>query len=100
MAGGQSGLGIVGEAGVAFLLLGFIGGCTVRGFIDGAAPDDPMSAYDQECEQVYADANDGNAETKVETAILEQPDCMAHIATVKAERQAEQIEQVQEAQTP
>jgi hypothetical protein len=93
MAGGQSGLSFIGEAGVAFALLGFIGGCTVRGFMDGSQAGDPMDKYDQACAQEYSDANDGNDETEVETAILEQPDCMAYVASMKTERRQDQVEE-------
>jgi hypothetical protein len=104
MPGGQGGLSWLGEgvaataAATAALLLvtqlwlGCIGMPGSNGSGGG------MAQYDQECIQTYADANDGNDDTKVETAILEQPDCRAAVAAMKAERQAKQMEQVQEAQ--
>jgi hypothetical protein len=102
MAGGQKGLSFVGEP-MMFAVVATVIICVLLGIVGcddivGEEGDSPMDAYHQACEQEYADANDGNAETEVETAILEQPDCMAYVAAMKTERQQAYQEQVEEAQ--
>lgn len=97
MAGGQKGLSFVGEPMVFAIVATFLVtillqlqlGCLGDG--DGGS----MSEYDESCEQEYADANDGNPETEVETAILEQPDCMAYVANLKVQRQQGYVETVE-----
>ena len=100
MAGGQKGLSFVGEpmvfAIVATILIIVLLQMQLGCF--GAGDGGSMDAYDQACEQEYADAHDGDDETEVESAILEQPDCMAYVAAMKIERQAEYRAQVEEAQ--
>jgi hypothetical protein len=104
MPGGQKGLSFVGEPMVFAVVATFLITVLVLsqfGLLACDAPQEsPMDAYDEACLQEYADANDGDDDTKVETAILEQPDCRAAVAAMKAERQAKQMEQVQEAQQP
>jgi hypothetical protein len=105
MAGGQKGLSFVGEPMMFAVAATFLITVLVLaqfGLLSCSGGQDPsaMDRYDEACLQEYADANDGDDDTKVETAILEQPDCRAAVAAMKAERQAKQMEQVQEAQQP
>jgi len=95
MAGGQKGLSFIGEAGVAFALLGFISGCTARGWLDGQH-DDPMSRHQHDCEQAWADSEAGKADEDDEV-LLATPFCQQNNLAAVAEVQQEDQERVQEA---
>lgn len=95
MAGGQKGLSFIGEAGVAFFLLGAIGGCTVRGWIDNV-DSDPRSGFEHDCEQADADRRSG--EEEFNEVILADPECVEHLVHLEAQEQLDHAEDLQEAQ--
>jgi hypothetical protein len=97
--GGQRGLSFIGEAGVAFFLLGAIGGCTVRGWIDGQQAGDPLEQHQTDCEQAWSDQEAGKADEEA-VVLLETTFCRQHNSIAVAESQREQQQDLQEAQTP
>jgi hypothetical protein len=99
MAGGQSGLSFIGEAGVAFALLGFIGGCTARGWIDGNQAGDPIEQHQTDCEQAWSASEAGQADDD-DVVLLATDFCQRHNSAAVAEQQVEQQQELQEAQTP
>jgi hypothetical protein len=68
--------GFVG--GVVFTLLG---GCAV-GAIGVGGSDDPLKGDKAACVDAWSIENDGDDDTKNETAILEQPWCDQYLQTV------------------
>lgn len=104
MPGGQKGLSFVGEP-MVFAVIATLIICVLLGIVgcDDIVPtagDTPMDDYDRQCEQAYADANDGDPDTGENPGILEQVDCRMHMDAVKATRAADAARQVQEAQSP
>lgn len=106
MAGGQGGLSFLGEdkvftvgATAAVILLGqaFLGCIKMPGF------GDDNSAYtdlEQDCKDAWAVENDGNEDTQIETAILEQSWCIDVIEAMKAEKARERVEAMTEGTRP
>jgi hypothetical protein len=97
--GGQKGIGGVEFAGLMFMLLGFIGGCTVRGWVEDNQTGDPIAQHETDCEQAWADNEAGKADDE-DVKLLATPFCQRHVTAAVAEQQIEQQQELQEAQTP
>jgi hypothetical protein len=96
--GGQKGVGGIEFAGGAMILLGFIGGCTARGWYDGGGSnDDAGSSFDTQCEQAYFDERAGEDFNAV---VLADPLCKEHMRIELQVRGYEQQQDLQEAKTP
>ena len=82
LEGGAEGWVIGFGTGVVFSGMVFVGGCMDLG------GDSPKDGADHDCEVAWVVANDGDEETINETAILEQPWCIRHLAEREAEETA------------
>jgi hypothetical protein len=97
--GGQKGVGGIEFAGGMMILLGFIGGCTVRGWVDGQQSGDPLEQHQTACVQAWSDREAGKADEEAVT-LLETTFCRQHNSIAVSEAQIEQQQDLQEAQTP
>jgi hypothetical protein len=97
--GGQKGVGGIEFAGAMMILLGFIGGCTVRGWVAGQQAGDPLKQHQTACEQAWTDQEAGKADEEA-VVLLETTFCRQHNSIAVAESQREQQQDLQEAQQP
>jgi hypothetical protein len=97
--GGQKGIGGVEFAGGALILLGFIGGCAARGWVDGQQAGDPIEQHQTDCEQAWSASEAGQADDD-DVVLLATDFCQRHNSAAVAEQQVEQRQELQEAQIP
>ena len=86
MAGGQSGLSFLGEqtayTTIATLVITILLQLQLGCFGDS---DDPQDGAELDCQEAWVVANDGDDGTVNETAILDEPWCQRHLATIQQE---------------
>ena len=94
--GGQKGFGLVGEAAVVLVIVFGVGYCQGRG---GDGGGDATSDNNDKCEAAWYDANDGEKEDEADP-IYKEPWCEQHNGSMRLTAEADQNQELQEAQTP